>query len=112
MNPRRPAVKKSFAERVIETVQAIPRGKVATYGMIAALAGNYRAVRGVVWILHSSSAKHDLPWHRVVNRKGSISLRKNDGFERQKKLLRQEGILFQKDDTIDLRKWQWEPDLD
>jgi len=102
----------SFAERVIDAIKSIPRGKVATYGMIAALAGNYRGVRGVVWILHSSSTKHDLPWHRVVNRKGKISLRKNEGYERQKQLLSREGIKFDRSDAIDLKRCLWEPDMD
>ncbi|MHA1457965.1 MAG: MGMT family protein [Promethearchaeota archaeon] len=58
-----------FTQEVIKIIKNIPKGKVLTYGMIAKLAGNPRAARQVSWILHSSSKKYDLPWHRVINSK-------------------------------------------
>lgn len=97
-----------FSQRIIETIKQIPEGSVATYGQIAALAGNGRAARTVSWILNSSSEKHDLPWHRVVNSKGFISL-KGEGYEMQKQLLRQEGVKFGKNDRINLKKYLWNP---
>jgi len=99
----------SFSQRVKDIVKKIPKGKVATYGQIAAYAGNPRAARQVVWILHSSSRKDRLPWHRVINREGRISLKPNYGYEIQKELLRKEGIEFDKNDTIDFDRYLWSP---
>lgn len=67
-----------FTKAVIEQIQSIPPGKVMTYGGVAAAAGSPRAARQVVRILHSMSAKYDLPWHRVVNAKGEIALRDDE----------------------------------
>ena len=102
-------LRKSFYQRVIDIIKSIPAGKVATYGQIAAYAGNYRAARQVAFILHSSSRKENLPWHRVVNSKGSISLKPSHGYEIQKKLLKKEGIIFKKNNCIDLKRFQWFP---
>ena len=84
----------------------IPVGKVATYGQIAQLAGNNKAARQISRILHSSSEKYDLPWHRVINSQGKISLRLGDGFEMQKAILESEGVQVI-EDRIDLTKFQW-----
>lgn len=89
----------------MRVIRGIPPGKVATYGLVAAMAGNSRGVRGVVWILHSSSRKKNLPWHRVVNRHGKISLRPGEGYEEQKMLLMAEGVVFDSEDKIDLRRF-------
>jgi methylated-DNA-protein-cysteine methyltransferase related protein len=97
----------SFSHRAISIIQKIPRGKVATYGQIAAYAGNPYAARQVVRILCSSSEKYGLPWYRVINRKGQISLRPNCGYEIQKALLQKEGIKFDKNDTIDFERYLW-----
>jgi len=96
-----------FTNRVIEIIRSIPRGRVLTYGLIAAMAGNPRAARQVSRILHSSSRKHGLPWHRVINSRGTISLPRGKGYEEQKKLLQTEGIIFQKDGSIDLKEYLW-----
>ncbi|MCJ7508400.1 MAG: MGMT family protein [candidate division Zixibacteria bacterium] len=97
----------SFTRKVKEIIKKIPRGKVATYGQIAAYAGNHRGARQVVWILNSSSRKEKLPWHRVINRKGQISLKPNCGYEIQKQLLQKEGIKFDKSDAIDFERYLW-----
>ncbi len=99
-----------FTSEVIRLIKAIPKGSVATYGQIAYMTGLYPSVRRVVWILHSCSEKEGLPWHRVVNRKGCISLKPGAGYEKQKKLLMREGIVFNSKDRIDLEKFLWEPD--
>ena len=99
----------SFAERIKQLIKAIPAGKVATYGQIAMMAGNPGGVRGVVWILHSSSQKEGLPWHRVINRKGKISLLPGQGFEEQKARLEAEGVQFDWEDRIDLDRFLWRP---
>jgi methylated-DNA-protein-cysteine methyltransferase-like protein len=101
-----------FTSEVIRLIKNIPRGKVATYGQIAFLAGLYSSVRRVVWILHSCSRKEGLPWHRVVNRKGMISLKPGAGYEKQKILLEREGIVFNEKDRVDLNRFLWEPDED
>jgi methylated-DNA-protein-cysteine methyltransferase-like protein len=98
-----------FTCSVIDLVKKIPPGKVSTYGCIAALAGDPRAARQVVRILHSSSEKHELPWHRVVNRQGKIALRSRGGYEIQKMLLEKEGIQFDPQDRIDLDRFLWNP---
>lgn len=99
-----------FTSEVIKLIKSIPRGKVATYGQIACLAGFCSSVRRVVWILHSCSKKERLPWHRVVNQKGTISLRPGEGYELQKDMLQKEGIVFDKNDRIELDRYLWEPD--
>ena len=96
-----------FTENVIHIIRHIPEGKVLTYGTIAALAGSPRGARQVTRILHSSSRKHNLPWHRVINSSGKISLKHPAAYHEQKVLLESEGIVFSKDDQIDLKKYLW-----
>ena len=74
----------------------------------ATYAGNPRASRQVAWILHSSSRKDNLPWHRVINSKGRISLPHNGGYETQKGLLEKEGIVFDKNDNINFGHYLWQ----
>jgi methylated-DNA-protein-cysteine methyltransferase-like protein len=107
MNRKRTSRAPSFSQRVKEIIKKIPRGKVATYGQIAAYAGHPRAARQVVWILNSSSRKDKLPWHRVINRQGKISLEPNQGYEIQKMLLEKEGVKFDKNDRIDFKRYLW-----
>jgi methylated-DNA-protein-cysteine methyltransferase-like protein len=90
-------------------IKAIPRGRVATYAQIASLSGNYRAARQVARVLHSSSEKERLPWHRVINSRGGISLRPGRGFEEQKRLLKKEGVPSDPSGRVDLEKYLWEP---
>jgi methylated-DNA-protein-cysteine methyltransferase related protein len=63
----------------------------------------------VAWLLHSSADKYRLPWHRVINVKGQISLPHGYGYELQKALLEEEGIVFDNNDTIDLKRFGWRP---
>jgi methylated-DNA-protein-cysteine methyltransferase related protein len=98
-----------FTRKAKEVIRAIPRGRVATYGQIAALAGRERAARGVAWVLHSSSAAAGLPWHRVINARGGISLGRGRGFEEQKKKLMAEGVPVGRGGRVDLKRYQWEP---
>lgn len=110
MSLRRKTIKTSseFAKNVISLVKRIPKGKVATYGQIAELAGKPHGSRGVAWILHSCSESHGLPWHRVINFKGKISFPvKSDQYKEQKKRLKQEGVFF--DERVDLAEFQWKP---
>ena len=96
-----------FTQKVIGVISAVPSGRVTTYGAVAAAAGNPRAARGVVWVLNSSSKRENLPWHRVINSKGGISLKPGYGFELQKQLLESEGIKITDDGFIDLKKYLW-----
>jgi methylated-DNA-protein-cysteine methyltransferase-like protein len=98
----------SFHRRVVAAIRAIPSGKIATYGQIALHAGNPRASRQVAYILHSSSQKENLPWHRVVNSRGEISL-KGHGREVQRRMLEDEGVVFDEEDAIDLNRFLWQP---
>ncbi len=94
-----------FTEEVLEIVKMIPNGKVMTYGQIAAYAGNPRGARQVSRILHSMSAAYHLPWHRVINSKGTISLTGEEGYL-QGSMLSNEGIdVLNK--KIDLHKYQF-----
>ena len=98
-----------FHKRTIAVINKIPRGKVATYGQIAAMAGSPRGARQVVRTLHSSSDKEGLPWHRVINSKGMISLPPGRGFELQQRLLESEGVEFDRKGRVDLKRFQWKP---
>ena len=86
----------SFQERVKKLLKAVPAGKVVTYGALAAYAGSPRAARQVVWILNSCAEKERLPWHRVINAQGKISLGRGRGYEMQREMLWAEGIEFGK----------------
>ena len=98
-----------FENKVKSVIKAIPRGKVATYAQVAALAGNHLAARQVARVLHSSSEKDRLPWHRIINSRGGISLERGRGFEQQKRLLIGEGVRVDGRGHIDLDEFQWEP---
>ncbi|WP_320172069.1 MGMT family protein [Maridesulfovibrio sp.] len=98
-----------FTARAIEVIRLIPRGRVATYGGVAALAGNGRAARQVVRVLHTYSRNEGLPWHRVVNREGCISLARGNGYEEQMELLMREGVEFGPGGRIDLDVFLWKP---
>ncbi len=99
----------TFSDRVKRLIAGIPTGKVATYGQIAACAGNHRAARQVAWLLHSSSRKDMLPWHRVINSRGGISLPIGGGFEEQVMLLEAEGIVVDPQGRINLSEYLWHP---
>jgi len=99
----------TFTRRVIDITRRIPAGKVLTYGDIAAAAGNHTGARQVARILHSSSQRYDLPWHRVVNRKQEISPRKDMGHLTQQSLLEKEGVVVDERGKIDFARFLWMP---
>ena len=97
-----------FSLRVIRLIRRIPKGKIATYGQIAELAGKPHAARGVAWILHSCSLTHDLPWQRVLNSKGKIAFSpRSSHFNEQKKRLVDEGVRFLDRSSVDLTRHLW-----
>lgn len=96
-------------QRIYEVVAAIPEGKVATYGQVAALAGMPNHARMVGYALHRTPADLELPWHRVVNAAGGVSERAEEGPEvgLQRHLLLEEGVVFRASGRIDLRCFGW-----
>jgi methylated-DNA-protein-cysteine methyltransferase-like protein len=100
-----------FTLRAITIIRSIPRGKVATYGQVAGVAGNPNGARQVARVLHSLSRAKRLPWQRVINSRGSISLPRGAGFERQKALLECEGVAVSGDGRIDMKRYLWIPRL-
>ncbi|MHA2393407.1 MAG: MGMT family protein [Promethearchaeota archaeon] len=97
-----------FTEDVIHIIKNIPKGRVLTYGLIAKLAGNPRAARQVSWVLHSSSKKYNLPWHRVISSNGKLSMKSDEDKQYHKKLLELEGIKFSDEFKIELKKYLWD----
>ncbi len=91
-----------FTLKVVQIIRSIPPGRVMTYGQIARLAGNPRAARQVARILHSLSRTEQLPWHRVLNAKGEISL---EG-EEQQLALEAEGVVFDRAGKLSLSRYQ------
>lgn len=99
-------------ERIRAVVRRIPRGRVATYGQVAELAGLPGHARLVGYALHSLPENTAVPWHRVVNARGGISRRAEPGPEAlQRRLLELEGIAFDARGRIDLRRQGWRPRL-
>jgi methylated-DNA-protein-cysteine methyltransferase-like protein len=96
-----------FTSRVIAVLRAISRGKVATYGQVAALAGNPSGARQVARILHALSGKEALPWHRVIGGGGRISLPRGAGYDQQKKLLAKEGVAVGPKGSVDISRYSW-----
>jgi methylated-DNA-protein-cysteine methyltransferase-like protein len=96
-------------EIIYSLVASIPRGRVASYGQIAALAGLPRHARLVGRALREAPDDMDLPWHRVVNHAGAISQRNSPSSERsQRRLLEAEGVGF-RGARVDMRRHRWEP---
>ncbi|MCP4230729.1 MAG: MGMT family protein [bacterium] len=98
---------KTFTQSVVEVILNIPKGKVASYGQVAGLVGNPRAARQVVRVLHSSSRKEGLPWHRIINSKGMISLT-GEGYDLQRSLLEAEGVVFDENGKVNLEVFRWD----
>jgi methylated-DNA-protein-cysteine methyltransferase-like protein len=97
-----------FTDRVVLIVRRIPRGRVASYGQIAAMAGSPSGARQVARLLHSLSEVEGLPWHRVINSRGTISL-PGLGGEIQRGLLEHEGVEFGLGGVVDLERCGWRP---
>ena len=98
----------SFRERVFAIVCKIPSGKVASYGQIAALVGSPRAARQVGWAMATAPADGSVPWWRVVNRDGYLSIRGEDLDAKltQKALLELENVTINSDLILDMKKYQ------
>lgn len=96
-----------FTKRVIELIRKVPKGKVATYGLIARLAGRPQGSRGVGWILHSSTNKYKLPWQRIIKSSGHLSFPiGTHRFFLQESKLGAEGVIAI-NGKVDLNEYLW-----
>ncbi len=100
---------KSFKDKVIEITFSIPKGRVTTYGTIATMSGSPRAARIVGGILNAQTEKLDLPWQRIINRNGFLSIRNGliDSKKLQKELLEEEGVEVSSEFVVDLNRFGW-----
>lgn len=98
--------------KIYAVIRRIPRGRVATYGQVAALAGLPRRARLVGQSLRSVPEGVEVPWQRVINSQGKVSPRGGLGWEEgyQRHLLEEEGVVFSKGGRIDLDRFGWDPD--
>lgn len=98
----------SLYERIYDVIRRIPEGRVATYGQVAGITGGCSA-RNVGYALSALTEEKGVPWYRVINRKGQISLRSDLGGDLlQRKLLESEGVVFDDRDRVDLNRYGWE----
>lgn len=103
-------MKKSFAQRVYWLVRQIPYGRVVSYGGVAAMLGHPRSARGVGWALRNMPEDEPpVPWWRVINRNGEISIKGPfPGPRLQRELLEGEGVRFDARGRIDWTEFGWE----
>lgn len=102
----------SFDSRVWDAVAHIPHGRLATYGQVADWIGAYGCARQVGWALRRLPLPSLIPWHRVVNAQGriSISLSREGSDWIQRQLLIAEGIPVEADGRLPLKRFHWTPD--
>ncbi|MDL2295362.1 MGMT family protein [Lachnospiraceae bacterium OttesenSCG-928-E19] len=99
----------TFNEQVYDIVARIPAGRVATYGQIAKIIGRPRMARFVGFASNNKNSWH-LPWHRVVFKDGHLV--PGAWHDEQYRALKAEGVKFNKDKTIDMANYQWDPERD
>lgn len=101
----------SFFELVFEVTRQIPRGRVTSYGAIAACLGTKLSARMVGWAMHAApSAKPKIPAHRVVNRNGMLTGKHHfNPPSKMEELLKKEGVKVVKDTVVDFKKLFWDP---
>ena len=98
--------------RIWDTIQDIPRGRVANYGQVAELAGIPRGARQVGYALRHTPKGLELPWHRVVTSSGRSAFDKNTrAFRTQRDRLEAEGVVML-NGKVDMKEYRWTPDLD
>jgi methylated-DNA-protein-cysteine methyltransferase-like protein len=104
----------NFYHRVYEIVRRIPRGRVATYRQVAIMARSPRAAQAVGWALRALPDAHDVPWQRVINAEGMISIENLRAPKAlQIRLLREEGVAVGEADGnyfVELERYQWRPE--
>ena len=101
----------TYATKILAVVRRVPRGKVATYGQVAALAGFAHAPRLAGYALHALPEGSPLPWHRIVGAGGKLSLVRlsPDGAVLQRLKLEAEGVGFDARGRVRLEKYRWSP---
>jgi methylated-DNA-protein-cysteine methyltransferase-like protein len=97
------------AAAICAVIRRIPKGWVATYGQVAAMAGLSRRARLVGYVLQHLDPATKIPWHRVVNAKGEVSysLSRNGGDALQRRLLEKEGVEFDDRNRFNLERFRW-----
>jgi methylated-DNA-protein-cysteine methyltransferase-like protein len=96
-------------DRIYRVVKRIPRGRVATYGQVASLAGLYGQARLVGYAL-AALPDGTIPWQRVINSRGEVSKRSDTGSDiLQRVLLESEGVVFDARGRVPLDRFQWKP---
>ena len=96
-----------WIRKVHAVIREVPRGCVASYGQVAALAGRPRSARHVGRILRGAGDAAGLPWHRIVNGQGALSLEPGHAGLEQRRRLKAEGVEFKANGRIDLRRFGW-----
>jgi methylated-DNA-protein-cysteine methyltransferase related protein len=97
-------------ERIYAVVRRIPKGRIATYGQVAELAGLAGHARQVGYALSGVGTRDDVPWQRVVNARGEVSPRAEVGWDEiQRSLLEDEGVEVDARGRIDLVRFRWKP---
>lgn len=99
----------NFREQVIEAVKKIPKGRVVSYGQVAAACGSPRAARQVGWMLRTLDGNNKTPWWRVINNAGYISIKGNEIATPllQKNFLEHENVIVTDDLKIDIKKYRY-----
>lgn len=101
-----------FYNRIHKLALLIPRGKVATYGQLAFMAGNPRGARAAGRAMKFAPADMDIPCHRVVNKSGEVAPGYVfEGRKHQRRMLETEGVEFRATGRIDMKKCLWDPDI-
>ncbi len=99
-------------QKIRDTVMRIPEGCVSTYGRIAELAGVPRGARQVGRVMKMLPANSEVPWHRVLNARGELTLLADSASGlRQRARLRAEGVIVDKG-RVDMRRYNWQVSLD
>ena len=101
----------SFFEMVYAVVRQIPKGRISTYGAIAAVLGTRQSARMVGWAMNGAHRiKPNVPAHRVVNRNGMLSGKMHfDTPDQMQELLEKEKVKIEKDTVVDFKKYFWDP---
>ena len=101
----------SLWPRIYAVVARVPRGRVVTYGQVAALAGLPRQARLVGYAMHGLPDGSTLPWHRVINAQGACSTgRVVLPPDKQQRMLEAEGVVFNERGRCDLARYRWTPE--
>ena len=109
---KRPVAKPdSTRQRIYAVVRRVPRGKVATYGQIAELAGLEGQARQVGYAMAAVPSSSAVPWHRIINAQGRVSMRSAGTGSTivQQQLLEREGVVFDGGGRVSLARFRWKP---